>query len=960
MTENKEDDRQFGYEQTLMYGRYTRDLSEFAREQAAQLQREREQDETSSLQMYKKWKLRCPSYCRTCLRGCNFVISKIGEDWLFLAILGVLMAVLSFVMDFAISHCQMAQRRLFYEVRFSESLQFFSWIAFPLVLILFSAGFVHLVAPNAIGSGIPEMKTIMRGVVLKEYLTFRTLISKMVGLTSSLGSGMPMGKEGPFVHVASIVATLLSKLVTSFRGMYENESRHFEMLAAACAVGVACTFAAPIGGVLFSIEVTATYFAVRNYWRGFFSAVCGALTFRLLAVWFKNEITVSAVFKTYLRHDVPFDVLELVAFAVIGVVTGVAGAMFVLLHRHIVFFMRSRKKLSKFLQKNRFMYPAFVTLVISSLSCPIGVGKFTGGELTYHKALEHLFSNFTWSANQVENVAQEEILDKWKPPGSNIYITLAAFSLFHFFFGALANTLPVPAGVFIPVFAIGAAFGRLVGECMATWFPNGLNSEDGHLTPIVPGGYAVVGAAALAGSATHTISTAVIAFEMTGQIGHILPTVIAVLISNAIATALMPSIYDSIIQIKRLPFLPDITTRGQQNMAHLVFVEDIMVKSIKFVSFQSTYQEIKDLLSNYRYRGFPFVDSPKSMILLGSIQRAELERILRSTFGVKARRSFVDLPSLDTPTMSDTAAANPAPSGKSEPTKANNNSDDGATKKLLTRKPSRFAVTKAKEDPIKLPDQREKMIENFKLVPETASRWTIHAGMMNQARKDSVKRLQAKRKGPGQYVRSLSAQELLETEPKKSILKNKTPDGSPVSTPVQEKKFRIGDSSDAGSESENEKSSQDVTLRVPKRLKLPPARVMDLTKEEQVAWELALLKKPVDFNNIQIDPAPFQLVERTSLYKVHSMFALLNLHHAYVTNTGRLVGVVALAEVRNAVAGETSKFYDRGADQEDNLTRPVISINGTTTDESDVEAGDIRFVAINDEEMELNHRTTHL
>ena len=36
--------------------------------------------------------------------------------------------------------------------------------------------------------------------------------------------------------------------------------------------GVACCFAAPVGGVLFSIEVTAVYFAVRNYWRGFFAA----------------------------------------------------------------------------------------------------------------------------------------------------------------------------------------------------------------------------------------------------------------------------------------------------------------------------------------------------------------------------------------------------------------------------------------------------------------------------------------------------------------------------------------------------------------------------------------------------------------------------------------------------------------------------------------------------------------
>lgn len=43
--------------------------------------------------------------------------------------------------------------------------------------------------------------------------------------------------QGPFVHIASIVAQLLSKLITSFQGIFENESRNTEMLAAACAVG---------------------------------------------------------------------------------------------------------------------------------------------------------------------------------------------------------------------------------------------------------------------------------------------------------------------------------------------------------------------------------------------------------------------------------------------------------------------------------------------------------------------------------------------------------------------------------------------------------------------------------------------------------------------------------------------------------------------------------------------------
>lgn len=39
------------------------------------------------------------------------------------------------------------------------------------------------------------MKTILRGVTLKNYLTFKTLVAKVVGLTLILGSGMPLGKE---------------------------------------------------------------------------------------------------------------------------------------------------------------------------------------------------------------------------------------------------------------------------------------------------------------------------------------------------------------------------------------------------------------------------------------------------------------------------------------------------------------------------------------------------------------------------------------------------------------------------------------------------------------------------------------------------------------------------------------------------------------------------------------------
>lgn len=162
------------------------------------------------------------------------------------------------------------------------------------------------------------MKVILRGVVLKEYLTFKTLIAKVVGIIAVLGAGMPLGKESPFVHIASIIAQLLSKLVTSFKGIYENESRNSEMLAAACAVGVSACFASPIGGVLYSIEATSTYFAVRNYWRGFFSAVFSAIVLVLLDVWFLKTDTVKALFETHFSMENPFDPQELFIFAVMG------------------------------------------------------------------------------------------------------------------------------------------------------------------------------------------------------------------------------------------------------------------------------------------------------------------------------------------------------------------------------------------------------------------------------------------------------------------------------------------------------------------------------------------------------------------------------------------------------------------------------------------------------------------
>lgn len=67
---------------------------------------------------------------------------------------------------------------------------FFIWKLFPRRFVPF-----HIFSGVLAGSGIPELKTILRGVVLKEYLTLKAFIAKVIGLTAGLGSGMPVGKE---------------------------------------------------------------------------------------------------------------------------------------------------------------------------------------------------------------------------------------------------------------------------------------------------------------------------------------------------------------------------------------------------------------------------------------------------------------------------------------------------------------------------------------------------------------------------------------------------------------------------------------------------------------------------------------------------------------------------------------------------------------------------------------------
>ncbi|XP_056276202.1 chloride channel protein 2-like isoform X1 [Pseudoliparis swirei] len=634
----------------------------------------------------------------------------------------------------------------------------------------------------------------------------------------------------------------------------QNELRNTEMLSAACAVGVGCCFAAPIGGVLFSIEVTSTFFAVRNYWRGFFAATFSAFIFRVLAVWNQEEETITALFKTRFRLDFPFDLQELPAFAILGIACGFGGALFVYLNRLIVECMRKQKTIHKLLLRNpslpvrRLVYPALVTLLVTTITFPPGFGQFMAGQLTQHESLVALFDNRTWCrqgvAEEFDYISHHHA---WKHPQVNVFVTLILFIVMKFWMSAVATTMPVPCGAFMPVFLIGAAFGRLVGEVMATMFPDGIHAN-GSVYPIVPGGYAVVGAAALSGAVTHTVSTAVIVFELTGQISHILPVMIAVILANAVAQSLQPSLYDSIIRIKKLPYLPELGMGYHEK--YNIRVEDIMVKDVRYVTLTSCYRDLQAMLVTGQLKTMALVESRDSMILLGSIERLQLQSLLSLQLGRLRRLEYLQQLAQDNGAHDHLASLTTDSTPSSPCARINSSTNTNA------RQAVRFLVSAQQ------------------ISTEESASFSPVATNVQLPLKSAMKTVSA-------------------------ISDTETPNCSQtLSCADQDKELLESPAGPAPPE------------KIPKRVRISMAdssEVEDaMTPTDVAEWEEQQLDEPVDFKNCKIDPAPFQLVEQTSLHKTHTIFSLLGLDHAYVTSMGCLVGVVSLRELRKAIEGSVT------------------------------------------------------
>lgn len=370
------------------------------------------------------------------------------------------------------------------------------------------------------GSGIPEIKTILSGFVIPHFLDLRILVLKAVGAVFAVATGMSLGKEGPFIHIAACVGQFVAQVFPKYR---ENGKKLREILSAACAAGLSAAFGAPIGGVLFAYEEISVYFPRKVLWRTFLCSMVAAMTLRAL-----NPHGTGKLVLFEMNYGTLYRPEHYLVFIFLGIAGGLWGGTFTMANFKWAKWFRRLPTI-----KDNPVFEVFlVILITAALQYPNPATRAPGDIIIKNLLVSCSDTKDTW-------VCRNERRDdgRWDYIAWLAYGTLVQLASTTITFG-----LKVPSGIIIPALVGGALFGRLVGQ----W-----------VTTISPGIFAMVGAAAfLAGVTRMTISLCVIMFELTGELEYTIPHMIAILVAKWTADALSKeSVYDLAQSVLGHPFL---------------------------------------------------------------------------------------------------------------------------------------------------------------------------------------------------------------------------------------------------------------------------------------------------------------------------------------------------------------------------------------------------------------------
>ncbi|KGG14517.1 MULTISPECIES: ClC family H(+)/Cl(-) exchange transporter [unclassified Prochlorococcus] len=367
------------------------------------------------------------------------------------------------------------------------------WFILPLlggVGGLISGTIIAKFAPAAGGSGVTQIINYLRHKEVP--MGLKVGIGKLVAGIIAIGSGFPLGPEGPAVQMGGSVAWKMAqwlKAPVAFRRV---------IVAAGSGAGIAAVFSAPIGGFIYAIEellnssrpVILLLVIVTTFWADTWANILQGQGFKL-DVDFPLEINL-----------LPIDFAYLI---LLGIVVGLLAQ----LYSHYVLYMQR-------LGNNWFKKKLILRMTIS--------GAILG-------------SIFSFLPNEFHHVGE---LKKLIVLGDgNISLAIGTFIVL-FFTTGLAAASGAPGGLFFPMLTLGGCIGSACG----TW----VEILTGHF----PTTYTLAGMGAFVAACTRTpISAMFLAFAPTKNLLILKPILLACLTSFLIARFFNDkSIYERQIELE--------------------------------------------------------------------------------------------------------------------------------------------------------------------------------------------------------------------------------------------------------------------------------------------------------------------------------------------------------------------------------------------------------------------------
>ncbi|WP_111732069.1 chloride channel protein [Roseovarius amoyensis] len=362
------------------------------------------------------------------------------------------------------------------------------WVLIVPILGGLAVGIIlHYFTPDARARTVTE---VIEGAALYEgRVEGRAGLASIASSIITLGSGGSSGREGPVVHMASVIASWVSNRIKA------DGVTGRDLLGCAVAAAVSASFNAPIAGALFALEVVLRHFALHAFAPIVIASVAGTVINRLE---FGDVTEFALPAATALQFYA-----ELPAFLLLGVVCGlVAGALMhsMLFAEDMASYFQRRVRMPRWLRPAA--AGALLGLIAIWFPHIIGVGYETTsraltGSLLLHEA-------FVFAVVKVVAVA----------------ITIG---------GRMGG------GVFSPSLMVGALTGLAFGLIATGIFPD----VSGAHTLYALAGMGAVAAAVLGAP----ISTTLIVFELTGDWQTGLAVMVAVSISTALGAQLVHRSY---------------------------------------------------------------------------------------------------------------------------------------------------------------------------------------------------------------------------------------------------------------------------------------------------------------------------------------------------------------------------------------------------------------------------------